>query len=1485
MRLLAIKRRMICSTTALALAWLAFLPFARADDPDTFSPVVSYQYYDSLADPVTPPPITSPVASYQYFDWPGDENLTFQNSARASYFFQGSSSTGLGGFVYDQQSGQPLPNTAITLGGMTAINNIAGYYSFTYLTNAAYPLSAVRTGYLPFSAYVNPVATPSQDIYLVPDYAHCPPGALSGVITDATTGSGKAGVIVTLSGGASATSDSSGAYNFPAVTAGLYTISTNAANYLPYSHKVSVCGDTTWNILLTKAATVYGSRTSSGYSADPVNTATGNYVYDRDDLKLPGKGMPFVFTRSYNSQDATDGPLGFGWSHGYNASLSVDIAGIVMLRWGDGKTETYAPNGSGGYTPQYGVFDTLTAGSGGAYSLRKKDQTVYQFDAGGKLSSITDKNGNTITLTYTGGNLNGITDTAGRSISFTYDASNRITKITDPLARTVQYAYDANGNLITATDKNVRATYYTYDANHQLLTVTDPRGNVVVTNAYDAAKRVVNSQRDAKNGQTSYVYDTVNHKTTVTDALGKATIYYHDDLLRLVREDDPLVNKARYAYDGAGNRIEVTDKNGTTTSYGYDALGNVVSKTDAVGNVTWITYDTMNNPLTRTDALANVTQFTYDAKGNLITATDATGAASQITYDVAGLPLVQTDPLGHTRTNTYDASGNLVQVQDAAGNSTFLTYDAGGRKLTQTDALNHTTTLVYDNNDNLLSATDSAGTVTYAYDANNNRLTARDRAGNTTSYTYDVKDLLVTTTDPLSNATTNAYDALDRKITMTDARNNATQSAYDGTGNLITVTDALGKATQFTYDANGNQIGIVNPLGKMTAKTYDALNRLIAVTDSLGNKTQYGYDALGRRITSTDANGGVTQFFYDAIGRLTQVTDANGGAVKYAYDVAGNRISISDANGHVTAYAYDTLNRLIGKTEASGGTCQYAYDVVGNRVTQNDPNGRTIQYAYDASNRLKTITYPTGTPVNFTYDANGNRTGMTDVLGSSTCVFDVMNRMTSATDAFGNVVSYAYDANGNRVSLSYPGNKTVTYAYDPVNRLSTVKDWLNGVTSYAYDDAGSLTQSVNPNGTTATYGYDGASRLTGLTNAKSDLSTICSYGLTLDSVGNHKQATQNEPLLPVIPSANTAYAYDNDDRLTTVGTATCAYDANGNMTGRGAATFAYDFENRLTQSTIAGATSQYQYDGVGNRKATIVGGVGKRFALDTNSSLSHVLAETDVSNAVAAYYVYGLGLISMITPAGTASYYHYDIRGSAIALSNSAGTVTDEYAYEAFGKVANSQGTTANPFKYVGRFGVMDEANDLSYIRARYYSPDLGRFITKDPLTGKDGDSQSLNRYVYVSNNPVRFVDVNGFHKNEISSMLPTKAVSTDPIPFHNTLVASIVVASSGNQSDGLSFSRTVAENTLSGILEIADEVSQTSYSSVLGAFSFISSLLDFGSAAREVNKSLPKQIEDRYNIDNYKTDEEFQHAASHDPVISSELNLIKSGFGVTGGL
>ena len=189
----------------------------------------------------------------------------------------------------------------------------------------------------------------------------------------------------------------------------------------------------------------------------------------------------------------------------------------------------------------------------------------------------------------------------------------------------------------------------------------------------------------------------------------------------------------------------------------------------------------------------------------------------------------------------------------------------------------------------------------------------------------------------------------------------------------------------------------------------------------------------------------------------------------------------------------------------------------------------------------------------------------------------------------------------------------------------------------------------------------------------------------------------------------------------------------------------------LTQVVNGGNTYVYRYDGLGNRVARIENGVEKRYISG--------LLETDASGSITAYYVYGLGLISKITPSNEVYYYHYDGIGSTIGMSDSLGNIVNKYAYDAFGKVLNQEEVISNPFKYVGQFGVMDEENGLLYMRARYYDPDVGRFISKDPI----GILGGLNMFTYVQNNPVNEIDPEGLQAVFLGS---STMIWARPTPF-----------------------------------------------------------------------------------------------------------------------
>lgn len=1086
--------------------------------------------------------------------------------------------------------------------------------------------------------------------------------------------------------------------------------------------------------------------------ADPVVLSTGNYIQENTDLRLPGKGFPFEFTRFYNSKSGVlgDAPLGYGWTHRYNERI-YDFTNTVLVTRGDGSTWTFYPT-NGGYTGEPGVFDRLARAIDGSWLLTSKAQFVSRFDSEGSLTSVTDRNGNQLTLTYVEGRLREIQDTAGRTITFNSDADSFgcISTITDPIGRNIRFRYDSNTNLVAVIDANGHTNRYHYNALHQMTDAFDAQGARFVHNEYNTNTLAVDRQRDALGEWTYFVFDFTNRVTYQTNALGGVSRYAFDERLLVTNIVDESGFEQQIAYDTNRNRIVVQDKNGNRTHYGYDDRGNLLRTTNTLGYVTTLEYNSLNDPVRLIDALTNIATFGYDGRGNLTNTTNALGHVTRTQYDADGLPELVTDGRGTTKTNRHDSHGNLIEIIDAHGFSESFVYDGAGRPLRRLDQLRRETATVYDNNDNVLFVTNALGLVdSYTYDPNDNQITARNPNAALILRVFDAKGRITRTIDPLGFTNMINYDALDRKVSVVDPLGHSTGYGYDGVGNLVSITNALNEVTRFTYDANGNQTSVVDPTLYVVTNFFDALNRKTAVASTFVSTNFTAYDALNRISATTNGNGQVRQFAYDAIGQLTNVIDGLIGQTSFTYDANGNRVSTTNPNRYTWTNIFDRLNRPVELQNPNGTKTALKYDPVGNVTNKLTPNGDTIAYRLDALNRTISVHYPTGPPVAFAYDPVGNRTNMTDGLGVTVWRYDKGNRLMAVADPFGQQILYAYDGNGNCTTIVYPGDLPVDYAFDALNRLSSFTNWLGDVTSYSYNLQGNLLSTTNANGTAAKYFYDVSGRMVGLTNYGVAGQLIAAYDLTLDGLGNPRQLSSDQPLEPLISGGTNIYTYDSDNQLASINGQAVTHNLNGALTSQGSTAHAYDFEDRLISSSDSTGTNTVAYDGLGNRLSIKKLDQVVNLALDRAGSLTKVIFEYDTNGTSAAYYVYGLGLSQRITSDGQVTTYSFDIRGSTIALTDESGNITDAYAYDSFGVLANIDGNHPQPFRYLGKHGIVDDGNGLYYARARYYSPQLGRFLTKDPLLGRDEDGQSLNRYAYAQNNPLALIDISGLSPHE----------------------------------------------------------------------------------------------------------------------------------------
>src|SRR5208283_1715141 len=236
-----------------------------------------------------------------------------------------------------------------------------------------------------------------------------------------------------------------------------------------------------------------------------------------------------------------------------------------------------------------------------------------------------------------------------------------------------------------------------------------------------------------------------------------------------------------------------------------------------------------------------------------------------------------------------------------------------------------------------------------------------------------------------------------------------------------------------------------------------------------------------------------------------------------------------------------------------------------------------------------------------------------------------------------------------------------------------------------------------------------SNRMTSLDNTTSSGTAIAVYAYTLDNDGNRTGISQTVPLTMNAAATNIPFSYNSQGgRLLSAGSNNFTYDNEGQLSSGYSNNYTFDYNHRLTG---IGTNYQFSYDGTGNRLKAVRYGITTKYIYDLQGNL---LADTDVNNNILHYYVYGAGLLEMVDSTG-AYCYHFDATGNTVAMTNSSQNIANAYTNDPFGNILDQQETDPQPFKYVGQYGVMAEANGFCYMRARYYDPQVGRFVSEDP--------------------------------------------------------------------------------------------------------------------------------------------------------------------------
>ncbi|WP_197491486.1 RHS repeat-associated core domain-containing protein [Methylomonas methanica] len=569
------------------------------------------------------------------------------------------------------------------------------------------------------------------------------------------------------------------------------------------------------------------------------------------------------------------------------------------------------------------------------------------------------------------GDLATIVNALGHVTTFTqYDANGRLLSLTDPNGLVISFAYDPRGRLIHKTvDGNT--TVYDYDPVGNLIKLTRPTG-VYHNFTYDAAHRLTDIT-DALGGKIHYTLDTMGNRIQedILDANGtvvKTHSRVYDALNRLAQDIGGYNQTTQYTYDANGNLTQVTDAAGHSNQQQYDSLDRLIRSTDALNGQTDYDYDTLDRLVQVTDANNHSTAYSYNGLGDLLQLNSPNAGVTQYAYDSAGNLAQKTDARGQPVAYQHDALNRLT-LQDYADNAldTLYLYDSA--------------VTTHNSIGRLSSITDGSSETLYAHDRRGNLSSQQiqlDGRTYTTAYAYNADDALVHTQYPTGRQLDIAYDANGRATSLSTNGVNGTQTLADnieyapfGPQTRLSLSNGLTQSQQLNLD--------YLPLERTQGQTlvhgyrYDLTDNIIGIRDvnNAANDKTYAYDALSRLSHALGATQ--TDYTLDAVGNRTAIT-RNNQTDSYVYNLANDQLQSTpqrnysyDAVGNVTAdghyqYHYNDHNRLSAVSNSGGNVAEYTYNAFGERLKKTTPSA-TTHYHYNQEGQLIAETGINGNPI------------------------------------------------------------------------------------------------------------------------------------------------------------------------------------------------------------------------------------------------------------------------------------------------------------------------------------------------------------------------------------------------------------------------------------------------------------------------------------------------------------------------------------------
>lgn len=1059
-------------------------------------------------------------------------------------------------------------------------------------------------------------------------------------------------------------------------------------------------------------------------SPHPVHAATGAKVLNGDDdtdFVLPGI-MPLTWLRFYNSADLRAGGLfGAGWSVEFEVSIEVlahpdggdelvftDVQGrrIEMGVIAPGSAVFSA--GEGLSVRRHVNGQVLIESVDGLYRLFEPSPLVPSLL---RLSQLGDRNDNRIYLVY--------------------DDLGRLVRLHDELlVQQVELRYDVQWPRRVAQIERIYAdqsgevlSQYRYDHFGDLTQVVDAQARVIRQFAYDAGRRMTEHQLPgglrcfyewahfADDGwrvvrhwtddgeQYQFDYDLDQGLTRITDGLGRVSTRQWNPQFQVIRSTDNLGQTWHFDWNDERQLLGGVDPKGGQWTLAYDESGNVVAFTDPLGqtqSTVWLEHWSL--PVAETDAAGNSWRYRYDARGNLV---------------------AQTDPLGQVTHYRYDRSGQVTEIIDAAGKSKTLCWNDAGQVTQYVDCSSYPTEFSYNKRGDLQAVTDALG----------------ERS----LYHYDVQGRLTRSELPDGRSEQFLRDVSGQLLAYIDPAGHTTRYQRDRRGQVRQRLDPLGRQVQFTYDVYGRLQTLTNENGESYRFTWDAGDRLIEQQDLDGSARRYGYDALNSVIAvqyrpaphgtglALVPSGEIAPIMHrlerDAIGQLrAKLTDD--GRTAYSYDPVGQLTEIGftgwDGSEQVLSFAYDALGQLVDDT-CSAGTLQHHYDELGNLIQTQLPDGRWLNRMYYGSGHLHQLNLDGRVISDFERDRLHREVMRTQGQLNTRSEYDRAGRL------LGRLRRHA------REPMQLPAPAQKRYDYDPSDNLVGRFDQAPGERrqDHLHYDATGRIIALQEGPRLETYAYDAAANL-------------------LDGPASGAGLVVHNKLLTY---QDKRYRYDGFGRL--------IEKRKGSQVVQ---RFIYDAEHRIkeirTRDGHRETVLSMTYDPLGRRIAKAErDGTGVLLG-ETRFDWDGLKLLQEHRHGRSSLYVYSsegsydpLARIDGFGPEARIRYYHNDLNGLPEQLTEDDGHTVWRALYQVWGntlkEIREPYYVEEQNLRFQGQY--LDRETGLHYNTFRFYDPDVGRFVSPDPI----GLLGGINLYQYAPNS-VLWIDPLGWASDRFPSWMDT---------------------------------------------------------------------------------------------------------------------------------